>query len=72
MSRSTVARYVTHANEDIVSDAVQIRNTISMANDLANGKGEHLSSSHISQALTTNGYVVPELGDVSVDDSLYE
>ncbi|KIW99705.1 uncharacterized protein Z518_11118 [Rhinocladiella mackenziei CBS 650.93] len=56
-----------HFNDDL-----QIRNTISTANDLANGKGERLSSSHISQALDTSGYVVPKLGDISMDDSLYE
>jgi hypothetical protein len=55
-----------------LSDNVQIRNTISTANDLANAKGERLSSSHVSLALTANGYMVPELGDLTVDDSLYE
>ncbi|OCT54420.1 hypothetical protein CLCR_01004 [Cladophialophora carrionii] len=47
---------VTHACEDVFSDNMRIRNfTISTANELANAKGEPLSSLHISQALTANG-----------------
>ena len=59
-------------SEDISSNDLQIRNTIATANDLADGKGERVSSSHITQALAANGYVVPESSDISVDDSLYE
>ncbi|KIW74973.1 hypothetical protein Z517_11744 [Fonsecaea pedrosoi CBS 271.37] len=50
----------------------EIRNTIATANDLASGKGDCLSFSHISHALTANSHFIPEASLISVDDSLYE
>jgi len=43
-----------------------------VANPLADAKGDRVSSSHITQALAANNIVVPELDDISVDDSLHE
>jgi hypothetical protein len=48
----------------------QIKNTVAIAHALATTKGARLSYSHISQALTANGHLIPDLGDTSY--SLYE
>jgi hypothetical protein len=50
----------------------QVKNTAALAHALAITKGVRLSYARVSQALTVNGYSIPDLSDTSVDHSLYE
>lgn len=56
----------------LTDDLFQIKNSVAIAHALAITNGAQLSYSHICQALTANGYFIPDLSDTSVDYSLYE
>jgi len=56
----------------LMSDGVQIKNTIAIAQNLAARKGAQVSYAYIRQALIANGYSIPEPSDASIDYTLYE
>jgi len=56
----------------LTGDLLQVKNTLALAHALALTKAAQLSYSHIRQALEANGISIPESGDTSVDDSLYQ
>lgn len=57
---------------ELMNGAFKIKNTMAIADALANTKRSVLSSAHISQALAANNHFIPESISTSGDDSLYD